>query len=77
MIDLDVFLLNIANAFDLDDELSLSLEVEFTSIQGWDSLSLVSIIAMLNYTYSVSITDEEFRMCTTLGDLHKIVTAKA
>ena len=51
------------------DDRELSLEDEFRHYDEWDSLSQLSLIAMLDDEYGVEIENEDFVMIKTLGDL--------
>jgi acyl carrier protein len=51
------------------DGRELSLEDEFRHYDEWDSLSQLSLIAMLDDEYGVEIENEDFVMIKTLGDL--------
>jgi acyl carrier protein len=64
-------------------EIASILEVEsvketdsLESFPQWDSLALLSVIAMLDANYGVNLGAADFRTITTAGDLWNLVQAK-
>lgn len=51
------------------EERELQLTDTFRDYDEWDSLSYLSVIAMLDDEYGVEIETEDFSMLKTLGDL--------
>ena len=51
------------------EDRELALSDEFRHYDEWDSLSQLSLIAMLDDEYSVEIENEDFVMIKTLQDL--------
>ena len=46
------------------------LDQELISFDCWDSLTILSIIAMLDESYGVKSTSEEIAKCITVGDIY-------
>lgn len=70
------FLENIKEALEIDGR-DIQLSDTFRDYEEWDSLSQLSLIAMLDEEYEVEIEDEEFVMLKTLEDiLNKITDSK-
>ena len=70
------FLENIKEALEIDGR-DIQLSNTFRDYEEWDSLSQLSLIAMLDEEYEVEIEDEEFVMLKTLEDiLNKITNSK-
>ncbi len=70
------FLENIKEALEIDGR-DIQLSDTFRDYEEWDSLSQLSLIAMLDEEYEVEIEDEEFVMLKTLEDiLNKITNSK-
>jgi acyl carrier protein len=44
--------------------------------EAWDSLAILSVLAMADSTYGASIKAEEIRSVTTAADLANLVEAK-
>jgi acyl carrier protein len=63
---------------ELDDDSieTLDSDVEFRGLEAWDSLSALSIMAMLDDKYGVTLTAEEMRSANTLEELFALVETK-
>jgi acyl carrier protein len=63
---------------ELDDDSieTLNSNVEFRGLAAWDSLSALSIMAMLDDKYGVTLTAEEMRSANTLEELFALVETK-
>jgi acyl carrier protein len=66
-----------------DSEIAEIFEVDFvncddqlSSFDCWDSLTILSIIAMANETYNVIITAAEVRNAFTIGGLKTLIQSK-
>ena len=57
----------------LDTEEELGMEMVLKDLEDWDSLSLVSFIAMANASYGKRITAEQIRKAVTVSDLYDLV----
>ncbi len=62
------FLENIKEALEIDGR-DIQLSDTFRDYEEWDSLSQLSLIAMLDEEYEVEIEDEEFASLKTLEDI--------
>ena len=58
------------------EDRELSLDDEFRHYDEWDSLSQLSLIAMLDDEYGVEIENEDFTLIKTLGALIEEVKKK-
>lgn len=63
------FISKFAEALELDDASVLNMDTPFRTLPEWDSLSYLSIIAMLDDEYETQIENAEFRKLTTLADV--------
>lgn len=54
----------------------ITLNDVFRDFDEWDSLSRLSLIAMLDDEYEVEIEEETFKTLITLGDLYNEVTKR-
>lgn len=43
---------------------------------GWDSLAIVSTIALIDDVYDVTVHPERLGECETVGDIEKLVAAE-
>ncbi len=44
--------------------------------QLWDSLSMISVIALIDQQYQVTVSGEEVDKCNTIGDLFNLIKRK-
>lgn len=70
---LDKFMPAFKEALEMDDTVQLNLADAFRDYDEWDSLSRLSLIAMLDEEFSVEIENDDFEKIKTLGDLIKEV----
>lgn len=63
------FINNFAEAMELDDTKDLTAGTIFREMPEWDSLSYLSIIAMMDEIYDVQIETAEFKQLITLADI--------
>ena len=74
--ELPIFIENFADQFDDLDAKDLTPKTEFKDLDAWNSLVALSIIAMVDEEYDVTIKGDDIRKATTIEDLFKIVMAK-
>lgn len=55
---------------------NLTPETQYQDLPEWDSLSFLSLLALLDSTYGVEVKAETVRNCKTIADLYAL-TAKA
>mgnify|MGYP002335126875 CR=1 FL=1 len=68
---LNEFIENFANQFDGTDV------TEFKALDEWSSLVALSIIAMVDEEYDVTIKGDDIRNSKTIEDLFNVVASKA
>lgn len=75
--ELKEFIEHFAEQFD-DTELSeFKPETEFKELDEWSSLIALSVIAMVDEEYDVTIKGDDIRNSNTVEDLFNAVKAKA
>lgn len=57
----------------LDCEQEISMETVLTDLKEWDSLSLVSFMAMANVAYGKKVNPADVKMAKTMTDLYNLV----
>jgi acyl carrier protein len=67
------FIANFAEAIDANVS-DITEELEFKNLTQWDSMALLSLIAMVDEYYSKVLTGEEIENSKTIKDLFKILT---
>ena len=71
------FIENFADQFDDTDASVLSAETKFKELDEWSSLIALSVIAMVDEEYDVTIKGDDIRGSETIQDLFDIVKSKA
>lgn len=71
------FVENFAQQFDDTDASEIKAETVFKELDEWSSLIALSVIAMVDEEYNVTIKGEDIRNSTTVEDLFNAVKAKA
>ena len=74
--ELNVFISNFANQFDDTDVNEFKAETVFKNLDEWSSLIALSIIAMIDEEYNISIKAEDIRNSNTIEELFNAVKAK-
>ena len=70
------FIQNFADQFDDTDTSVFKADTVFHDLNEWSSLIALSIIAMIDEEYDVTIKGDEMRSAVTIEDLFNIVKAK-
>jgi len=69
-------LINIVKeALDIEEE-TIDLNTQFDSLDTWDSLGKLSLIALIDESFNVQISDKEFNSFQTIEDLHIALKSK-
>jgi acyl carrier protein len=71
------FVENFADQFDDTDVSEFKAETVFKELDEWSSLIALSIIAMIDEEYDVTIKGDDIRNASTIEELYEIVKAKA
>ncbi|MDR1183069.1 MAG: acyl carrier protein [Bacteroidales bacterium] len=74
--NLQEFIGNFAAQFDETDASVFTPETEFKALDEWSSLSALSIIAMVDEEYDVSLKGNDIVSAETIEDLYQIVNRK-
>ena len=75
--ELNDFIANFADQFDDTDASEITAATEFKNLDEWSSLIALSVIAMVDEEYDVTIKGDDIRNSTTIEDLFNVVKAKA
>ena len=70
------FIENFAEQFDDTDASEFQPDTEFKALDEWSSLTALSIIAMVDEEYDVTIKGDDIRNSETIEDLYNVVKAK-
>ena len=70
------FIENFANQFDETDPAEITATTSFRDLDEWSSLTALSIIAMVDEEYDVTLKGDDIKNATTVEDLFNTVKAK-
>ena len=73
--EINDFIENFVEQF--DDPVEVKPETEFKELDEWSSLVALSVIAMIDEEYDVTIKGDDIRKSKTVEDLFNAVKAKA
>jgi len=74
--DPDKFIENFAAQFDDTDTSEFTLETRFRDLEEWSSLTGLSVIAMIDEEYDVTVKGDDIRNSSTIKELYEIVNSK-
>lgn len=70
------FISNFASQFDETDVSAFNAETKFRELDEWSSLMALSLMAMIDEEYGVSIKADEMRQAKTIQELFYLVSSK-
>lgn len=74
--ELNEFIVNFANQFDETDASLFTANTAFHDLEEWSSLAALSIIAMVDEEYDVTLKGDDIVNATTIEDLFNTVKSK-
>ena len=74
--ELQEFITNFANQFEETDSSAFTKDTVFKNLDEWSSLLALSIIAMVDEEYEVTLKGDDIRSANTIEDLFGIVKSK-
>ncbi len=74
--ELKDFIENFAAQFDDTDVSEIKADTVFKELDEWSSLIALSIIAMVDEEYDVTLQGEDIRAANTIEELYQIVKGK-
>ena len=74
--DLQDFITNLAEQFDETDASEIQADTRYQELNEWSSLMAISIIAMIDEEYNISVTGADIRNSDTIGALFEVVKSK-
>jgi len=75
--ELNNFIEKFAEQFDETEESQFKACTEFKALEEWSSLIALSIIAMVDEEYSVTLKGEDIRNSSTIEELYNIVKSRS
>lgn len=76
IMDLETFIKNFEEAVEDVEVGTLAGETVFRSLEQWDSLAVLTVIAMVDGEYDVRLKAKELKQVETLAALHALIAAK-
>ena len=73
---LEEFSKNLAEAMNVACGVVLDADTNFRELEVWDSITLITILAMIFDEYDVQISGNEMRDCESVADLAECVHKK-
>ncbi len=70
--DKNKFLKDFLSGFD-EPKTGYDLNTEFRSIDGWDSLTAMTIISIIDDDYDVIINPDQMNNCNTILDVYNLI----
>jgi len=67
------FSVELAEILEVD---SIELSQELDSFECWDSLTILSIIALVDDTYNITLSANDISKAITIGGLHDMINSK-
>ena len=74
--ELQEFVRNFANQFDDTDASEIKADTIFKDLEEWSSLIALSVIAMIDEEYDITIKGDDIRNSDTIEDLFNLVKSK-
>ena len=75
--ELNEFIEKFAEQFDDTEMSEFKPETEFKALDEWSSLSALSIIAMVDEEYDVTLKGDDIKNAETIEDLFNLVKGRA
>ena len=69
---IDKFVVNFANAIEIDPE-SINQETAFKDLDVWDSMAVLTVIAMVDDEYQKAIGGDAIKQAKTISDLWALI----
>ncbi len=75
--ELNDFIRNFAEQFDDTDAEVFNADTSLEDLEEWSSLNALSIIAMVDDEYDVTLKGDDLRNSKTIKDLYNLVKSKS
>ena len=70
------FIEKFVEAVEIEDAATCTAEVKFRDLKEWSSLAALSVIAMVDEEYDVTLKGDDIRNAITIEDLYNTVKSK-
>lgn len=73
VMDIKDFMKKFAEAIEMDSAEGLKEDTRFRNLEEWNSLAVLSVIAMLDEEYDIQIENVDFKKLETIGDIAQFI----
>ena len=73
VVKIDKFISDFLIQFEEEPKGNFNLESKFRDIDGWDSMTSMMIIAMIDEKYNIIISPENMKECNTIKDIFDLI----
>lgn len=70
------FIEKFADAIEAENPETIKAETDFHDLDEWSSLAALSIIAMVDEEYDITLKGDDIRSSVTIEDLYNIIKSK-
>lgn len=74
--EMNEFIEKFAEQFDEIEVEKLKVDTNFRNLEGWTSLVALLVITMIDEEYNITITGDDMKKLTTIGDLFNLVSSR-
>jgi acyl carrier protein len=68
-VNISTFIEDLRDAIELENSIKVTAETPLADIPGWDSLAILSTMAMASTVYEKIIVMDDIERCRSVGDL--------
>ena len=76
IMEMNEFIEKFAEQFDEIEVETLNADTNFRNLEGWTSLVALLVITMIDEEYDITITGDDMKKQTTIGDLFNLVSSR-
>ena len=73
---MEKFIEDLKENVDAFENLSLDGGTNFTALEEWDSIALLSLMSMIAFNYRANVKNEEICACKTVEELYNLVKSR-
>ncbi|EKD30766.1 MAG: hypothetical protein ACD_77C00477G0034 [uncultured bacterium] len=73
---IEEFVIKFAEQFESEDRESIKASTRYKDLEEWDSLTVLTIISMVNSTYNVELIGADVRGANTVEELYNLVVSR-
>lgn len=73
---IEEFVIKFAEQFESEDRENIKASTRYKDLEEWDSLTVLTIISMVNSTYNVELIGADVRGANTVEELYSLVVSR-